>query len=107
MNDKLQEIVNEASIRTTIFEDTYIVELRKESFDYLVEQAEKAEELQEKIDAVRGKWNSLWNNTDRLLKTLLNERKEIEPIISDLENRIANQQKEIEWLKYQLAGDHE
>ncbi|ALC81749.1 MULTISPECIES: hypothetical protein [Bacillus] len=41
MEDKLQEIVNEASIRTTIFEDTYIVEIRKESFDYLIEQAEK------------------------------------------------------------------
>ncbi|MGG3571071.1 hypothetical protein ABES80_01025 [Bacillus gobiensis] len=42
MEDKLQEIVNEASIRTTIFEDSYIVEIRKESFDYLIEQAEKA-----------------------------------------------------------------
>ncbi|MBP1082299.1 MULTISPECIES: hypothetical protein [Bacillus] len=47
--------MNEASIRTTIFEDTYIVEIRKESFDYLVVKAEKEAKLREKATKLRKK----------------------------------------------------
>ncbi|MGG3662538.1 hypothetical protein [Bacillus gobiensis] len=42
MEDKLKEIIEEANGNTTVLGDTLIVELTKESFDYLVEQAEKA-----------------------------------------------------------------
>ncbi|MGG3662074.1 hypothetical protein [Bacillus gobiensis] len=42
MEDKLKEIIEEANGNTTVLSDTLIVELKKESFDYLVDQAEKA-----------------------------------------------------------------
>lgn len=66
---KLQGIIEEASTHRTIFEDTYIVELRKESFDYLVEQTEEAEcYYLALIDITR---NPLIKSADQMYKVAL------------------------------------
>ncbi|ALC80426.1 hypothetical protein [Bacillus gobiensis] len=78
MSDKLQEIINEASIRTTIFEDSYIVEIRKESFDHLVEKAEKAEKLKS-ASSILNDLGTLWIKENNKLNAHLQQaKKELE-----------------------------
>jgi hypothetical protein len=74
MEDKLQEIIAEANGNITVLGDTLIVELTKESFDYLVEQAEKAVYVENEryyqalIDITR---NPLIQSADQMYKIAL------------------------------------